>query len=184
MDQLPASITLTVAVLTVFFIFILALKYALPDSFARTRLMMTSFFFFIVTTLTISFWPYTLATLPFTIPACILGTVVGYALGVRAAQQRLNAEGMVQYMEHFAHIHSTHLKNLTWWSLINFYSVMSAILLINLVGFSTVLFPQVQNLAIATSGIGAFLIGTIAPYLIHLWSIKARHSSTIPTSER
>ena len=184
MDQLPASITITVAVLTVFLTFIIALKYALPDNFARTRLMMTSFFFFIVTTLTISFWPYTFVTLPFTIPACILGVVVGYVLGFRAAERRLNAEGMVHYMEHFARIPPTHFKNLTWWSLINFYSVMSAIVLINLVGFSTVIFREAQNLVIATSGVGAFLLGTIAPYLIHLWSIKMRHNSTTPQSER
>ncbi|MSR70667.1 hypothetical protein EXS62_01350 [Candidatus Kaiserbacteria bacterium] len=184
MDQLPVSITVTVVVLTAFLIFITALKYAGLSEFSRTRLMMTSFFCFIVTTLTISFWPYTLVTLPFTIPACVVGIVLGYALGVRAARQRLSAEGMVHYMEHFAHIHPTHLKNLTWWSLINFYSVMSALVLINLVGFSTVLFRDAQTLAILTSAVGAFLLGTIIPYLIHLWSIKAKHPSTSSTSER
>ena len=184
MDQLPSSIIATVAVLTIFLVFITALKYSAASEFVRTRLMMTAFFCFIVSTLTISFWNYTLVTLPFTVPSCLLGMAAGYILGVRAAKQRLSAEGMVHYMQHFAHVHPTHIKNLTWWSLINFYSVMGALLLINLVGFSTVIFREAQNLAVATSTVGAFLLGTIIPYLFHLWSIKAAQNTNSTTSDR
>src|SRR6185312_10799789 len=119
MTELPNSITLTIALLTVFLCFIVAINYAVPDNFRRTRLSMTSFFFFIVVTLTISFWQYTLATLPFTVPAFAVGALIGYVIGVRTAEKRLNAEGTAHYMEHFMHIHTRELKKLTWWSLIN-----------------------------------------------------------------
>ena len=165
MDQLPASITLTVAVLTAFLVFITALKYTAMSRFVRTRAIMTSFFFFIVTTLTISFWQYTFATLPFTIPAALLGVLVGYMVGVRTAEKRLHTEGLEHYMEHFAHIHIHEVKRLTWWSLVNFYSVMSALVLINLVGFSTVIFRQNESLAIMTSLPAHFYWGQSLPTL-------------------
>jgi hypothetical protein len=172
MEQLPGSITITVLLLTIFLSFITALKYAVANDFMRKRLIMTSFFFFIIATLTVSFWEYALATLPFTIPACLIGALIGRLVGVRAAQARLKAEGLAHYTKHFAHVHTEELKHFTWWTLINFYSVMSALVLINLVGFSTVIFRQNEMLAIMTSMVGAFLLGTIAPYLIHLWGIK------------
>lgn len=184
MEQLPASITITVALLTVFLSFITVLKYAVEDDFVRTRLIMTSFFFFIVATLTISFYKHTAATLPFTIPAWILGVAVGYIGGVRAAQARLKLEGVRHYMRHFAHVHIKNASDITWWSVVNFYSVMSALVLINLVGLSTVIFRQAENWAVATSTVGAFLLGTIAPYLVHLWRIRARQNTRSSTSER
>ncbi len=115
MNQLPVSITVTVAVLTIFLCFITALKYAVPNNFVRTRLIMTSFFFFIVTTLTISFWQFALATLPYTIPVFLIGCVLGYVLGVQTERQKLNAQGLDYYMQHFAHIHVHDIKSLTWW---------------------------------------------------------------------
>ncbi len=183
MEQLPNTIVLTILVLTAFFIGIVALKYSTLSNFSRTRLMMTAFFAFIVVTLTISFWHYTLQTLPYTIPAFIVGAILGQVVGVRAAESRLSAEGTVEYMEHFAHIHQTHLKRLTWWSLVNFYSVMGALVLINLVGASTVLFKQDMPLILFTCVVGALLLGSIVPYLIHLWSITAAHASSKMTSE-
>jgi len=174
--ELPASITITIALLTVFLCFFVGLKYATISSFTRMRLMMTSFFFFIVATLTISFWQFTLDTIPFTAPAFIIGALMGYIVGVRAAEHRLRTEGIAHYMEHFAHVHVTEFKKLTWWSVINFYSVMGALILINLVGFTTVILQQNKSFAILTSAVGAFLLGTIAPYLVHLWSIRAKHS--------
>ena len=171
--DLPNSVTVTVAVLTVFLVFITALKYAVADEFVRTRLMMTAFFFFIVATLSVSFWQYALNTLPYTIPACFLGAILGYALGVRTEQYKLSTEGLTYYMQHFAHVHFKDMETFTWWSYINFYSVMSALVLINLVGLSNVIFHQAEDWAIATSVVGAFLLGTIAPYLTHLWSLPA-----------
>jgi hypothetical protein len=178
MDQLPGTITVTIALLTVLLVFITALKYAVPDDFARTRAIMTSFFFFIIATLTISFWRYAMATLPFTIPAFFIGSVVGYIVGVRAAEKKLTAQGLAHYMEHFAHVHARDLRKLNWWSVINFYSIMGALVLINFVGLSTVIFRQSQDLAILTSAVGAFLLGTIAPYLLHLWSIRTKRAAT------
>lgn len=184
MDQLPTSITLTIALLTIFLCYIVILNYNVADNFRRTRLSMTSFFFFIVITLSISFWQYTLATLPSTIPAFLVGALIGYVIGVRTAEKRLNTEGTAHYMEHFMHVHAQEFKKLTWWSLINFYSIMGALVLINFVGFSTVLFRQNELLAIVTSSVGAFLLGTIAPYLVHLWSIRAKHHASNTTSDR
>ncbi len=171
MEQLPPSITITIVILTVFFCFILGLKYSALSNFMRTRLMMTAFFFFIVATLTISFWQYTSATLPFTIPAFVLGALIGYFVGVRAAEDRLNTEGISDYMQHFAHIRPDQMHKFTWWSFVNFYSVMGALILINMVGFTNVILGQNESFAIFTSSVGAFLLGTIAPYLIHLWMI-------------
>ncbi|HVU80055.1 MAG TPA: hypothetical protein VHD37_01690 [Candidatus Paceibacterota bacterium] len=183
MEGLPASITVTIAVLTVFLSFITALKYAVEDDFARTRLIMTAFFFFIVATLTVSFWKYTFDTLPFTTPAWLLGALIGYILGVRTEQAKLRMQGLTHYMQHFAHVHPTDFQNFKWWSVINFYSVMSALLLINLVGLSTVIFREAESWAIATSVMGAFLLGSIAPYLIHLWSIRSPQAASKTTSE-
>lgn len=171
--QLPVSILLAIALLTLFLSYLVVLKYNVPSNFNRTRLGMTSFFFFIVITLTLSFWHFTLATLPYTIPAFIVGGFLGYLVGVRGAEDRLKAEGIAHYREHFAHVHIRGLTNLTWWSVVNFYSVAGALVLINLVGFSTVIVRS-ELLAIATSSVGALLLGTIAPYLYHLWSIGAK----------
>jgi hypothetical protein len=183
-DQLPTSITITVLVLTVFLSFITVIKYTVENRFVQTRLLMTSFFFFIVATITISFWQYSLITLPYTVPAWLLGALIGYVLGVRTEQQKLRAEGLAYYKKHFAHIHIKDIEKLTWWSVINFYSVMSALILINLVGLSTVIFRGAEIWAIATSTVGAFLLGTIAPYLVHLWSIKTAQNNNNTTSER
>lgn len=174
MDQsasLPGSIVLAIAVLAVFLSYLVVLKYTVRENFHRTRLSMTSFFFFIVTTLSLSFWQYTMHTLPYTVPAFFIGIALGYLVGVRGAEERLKKEGHEHYREHFAHIHIRGAGDLPWWSVINFYTIMGALVLINLVGFSTVLVPS-ESLAIATSAVGALLLGTIAPYLIHLWALR------------
>lgn len=183
MDQLPLSITASIALLTLFLCFAVGLKYAVLGNFERTRLVMTSFFFFIVLTLTISFWQYRAASLPYTIPAALLGMALGYALGVRTEQQKLKTHGIRHYMRHFAHVHFNDFKSLNWWSVINFYSVAGGLLLINLIGLSTVIFGGDQQSAVRTSMVGAFLLGTIVPYLFHLWSIKAPHHTRSTTSE-
>lgn len=182
--MLPGTITLTIALLTVFFCFIAALNYLVLDNFLRTRIIMTSFFFFIVTTLTISFWQYTLITLPYTIPAFGIGLIGGYLLGVRAAEKRLHAEGLAFYTRHFAHIEVRGFTKMKWWIFINYYSIMGALVLINFVGISTVLFRNNTAFAITTSVVGAFLIGSIAPYLIHLWRINATHHASSTSNER
>jgi hypothetical protein len=174
MDTLPGSITISVLLLTIFLVFITALKYAIEDNFLRTRLIMTAFFIFIVATLTVCYWPFFFATLPFTIPAGLVGVIIGYFVAVRAAEEKLKEEGVAYYMSHFAHIHFKDVTVLNWWSLVNFYSIMGALALLNLVGLTTVLFHNLKPLTLLTSAFGAFLIGTIAPYLVHLWSIKSR----------
>jgi hypothetical protein len=133
---------------------------------------MSFFFIFIVATLSISFWDLAFMTLPYTIPALGIGILAGYVLGVRTERQKLAMQGLEHYMEHFAHIHLHDFRSFTWWSFINFYSVMGGLFLMNLVGLSNVIFSGVEMWAIATSVFGAFLIGTIVPYLAHLWSIN------------
>ena len=172
--HLPYSIILTIATLTAFFIFIIAAKFAVEDNFLRTRLIMTAFFFFLIATLTICFKEFFFATLPFTIPAGAFGIIAGYIIGIPAAQERLKKEGVRRYMQDFAAVEVKGVRGFAWWSVINFYTVMAALLLINLVGLTTVLLHNLEPMALATSAVGAFLIGTIVPYLIHLWSIKRR----------
>ncbi len=178
MSELPFTIILELTLLTVFLTFITGLKYVIPDNFMRTRVIMTSFFLFIVSTLTISFWQFTWATLPFTVPAALVGMIVGYFVGVRTERKKLETHGIEHYMEHFAHIHLHDVVSLNWWSLINFYSVIGGLLLINLVGLSTVIFGG-EIWAIVTSTIGAFLLGSILPYLYHLWSIHGEDAETV-----
>ena len=184
MEQLPGSVILVVALLTIFLAAITALKYAVRSNFVRTRAIMTLFFIFIISTLTVSYFEFFFATLPYTIPAGLVGVAVGYFVGVRAAEKKLDTHGLEHYIEHFAHVHIHEIKVLNWWSIINFYSVMGALLLINLVGLTTVIFHNTKPLTLATSAFGAFLIGTIAPYLIHLWSIRPAHHKRSTTSER
>ena len=183
MRQLPASIIITVAVLTAFLVFITALKFAVEDHFTRTRLIMSAFFCFIVATLTISYWEFFFDTLPYTIPAGAFGMLAGYLIGVRAAQAKLAAQGAANYIKHFAHIHLRDVEEGNWWSIINFYSVMGALALINLVGLTTVILHNLKPMALATSAFGAFLIGSIIPYLIHLWTINVRQNRSKKTSE-
>lgn len=184
MQQLPASIIATIAALTVFLSLVVVFKYAVSDKFTRMRLVMSAFFCFIVTTLTVSYWPFFFATLPYTVPAGTVGVLVGWLIGVRAAQARLAAEGAAHYLKHFTHIHLQDVAEGNWWAVINFYSVMSALILINLVGLTTVIFHNLKPMTLATSAFGAFLIGSIIPYLIHLWSINPRHRRTSATSDK
>ena len=183
MESISLAIVGAIASLTAFLILISALRYTTPDRFVRTRLVMTLFFCFIVVTLTLAFWRYTMQSLVFTVPALIIGVLVGHLVGVKAAQERLMLEGVENYVEHFAHVHLADVAKLEWWSIINFYSVMGALLLINFVGLSTVIFPGSETWAMATCVFGAFLIGTVAPYIIHLWSIKAAQNSSSTASE-
>lgn len=182
MAQLPLSIVLTIVILTVFLMFVTGLKYASLPRFLHTRLMMTAFFLFIVATITVSFWEYALMTLPYSAPAFVAGIIAGAVLGVRAAQERLEKEGAA-YLEHFANIHPHELRKLTWWTLVNFYTVMSALLLINFIGLSTVIFHEARNWVLLTSAVGAFLLGTIVPYLIHVWTIKVAQPRSSTHSE-
>lgn len=177
MDQLLVSATIGIAALAGFLLFITALKYGVTDSFARTRLIMTAFVAFIVVTLTAAFWRYTEASLAFSIPALLLGMLVGHEVGVRAAQEKLMVEGVERYMEHFAHIHLADISKLEWWSIINFYSIAGALLIINLLGASVVFFEGRETWALATCAIGAFLVGTLLPYLMHLWRLKTSRST-------
>src|SRR3990167_4470632 len=183
MEALPFSIIAVIAVLTLFLSLLIVLKYAVEDNFIRTRSIMTAFFCFIVATLTISYWPFFFATLPFTIPAGALGVAAGYLVGVRAAEQRLRTEGLAHYLSHFAHIH-VDKGEFNWWALVNFYSVMGALILINFVGLTTVIFHNLKPLTLATSAFGAFLIGSIIPYLIPPLTIRIKQNKKNTRSDR
>jgi len=183
MDSLVLSTTTAIAALAAFTIFVSALRYAVSDSFARTRLSMTAFFCFIVVTLTMAFWRYTFDSLPFVAPAFALGLIVGHFVGVKKAQERLMLEGFEHYLEHFAHVDIFDARSLRWWPLINFYSIAGALILINFVGLSNVIFAGRESWALAACAVGAFLLGTIAPYLIHLWAINPAQNKSSTTSE-
>lgn len=173
MDQLLVSTTIAIATLAAFLIFITALKYAMADTFARTRLIMSAFVAFIVAALTASFWQYTVPSLGFSLPALALGMLAGHFVGVRAAQEKLVAQGVERYVEHITHVNFGDSQNLQWWSVINFYTIAGALVIINLLGLSVVLFNQSATLVFATCAIGAFLVGTLLPYLAHLWRVRS-----------
>lgn len=168
-------ITIAIALLALFFLSIAIGKFAIRNTFTRTRFMMSALFMFIVLTLSISFWPHASMTLPYAIPACALGVVLGYAIGVRTERQKLMVQGLEQYMQRFAIIEHSDFKNLNWWSFVNFYSVMSGLVLINLVGFTNIILEGEPSFVIFTSVVGAMLIGSIIPYLAHLWTFPLTH---------
>ncbi len=174
MDPHPAVI-LALALLSTFLIGITVLKYSVRDDFTRTRLIMSGLFFFIVTTLTFSYWRYVIMTLPYVVPAFFMGIILGYAIGVRTDRQKLMMHGLEGYMERFARIEHHDFKNLTWWSFVNFYSIMAALVLINLIGLTNVILDASPKLIATTSAVGAAFIGSIVPYLIHLWTVPYVH---------
>lgn len=167
-----------IALLALFLIAITVFKYLIQDAFTRTRFMMTGLFLFIVLTLTIAFWPFALMTLPYTIPAFGVGILIGYLVGVQTERQKILVQGIEHYIEHFAHIEDEDFKNMTWWTVINFYSVTAALVLINLVGFTNVITHSSPVFVIVTTTVGAALIGSIVPYLAHLWTLRFRRSET------
>lgn len=167
-----STITLTIAALAAFFVYLTAVTYAVKNKFTRERLIMTSFFVFIVFTLSLAFWQYRYVSLPYAAPALLVGMGLGYVVAVRAAKERLLVEGVTHYIEHATHVYLKDLRALRWWSILNFYSIMGALLIINLVGLSMVWFNSNDTLAITTCVLGAFGVGTLAPYLVHLWSIR------------
>ncbi|KND50375.1 MAG: hypothetical protein AB202_01825 [Parcubacteria bacterium C7867-007] len=176
MTPFNSTVIIVVALLALFLISITVSKYAMHDNFLRTRFIMSALFGFIVLTLTISFWKFALMTLPFTVPSMLVGIGLGYLIGVRTEQQKILTHGIEHYMERFARIEHKDVKNLTWWSLINFYSIMCGLILINLIGFTNVILQGSPGFIIATSVVGAAFIGSILPYLYHLW--------TLPCGER
>lgn len=177
MTGIPPSIIIVIALLAVFLIGITIVKYAVHDNFMRTRLQMTALFSFIVLTLSISFWPFAALTLPYSIPALLVGILLGYFIGVHTERQKLMMHGFERYMERFARIEHSDVKNLTWWSIINFYSIMCGLILINLVGFTNVILQGSPTFIIVTSAVGAAFVGSILPYLAHLWSFQLTHRS-------
>jgi hypothetical protein len=170
------TIILVLAAMVVFLSFLTVVKYAITDNFTRTRAIMTAFLIFIVVTITTSFWRYTLISLWFTIPAFFVGILLGYKLGVSAAEQKIATKGVKHYMKNFAQISTADLKSMTWWSIVNFYSIMGALILINLMVLSTIIFPGLESIALITATVGALLIGTLIPYIIHLWSVTSKES--------
>lgn len=166
-----SAVIFLIALLALFLIGITVVKYAIVDTFVRTRLTMSALFCFIVATLSIAFWPSAPITLPFTVPAFGVGMLLGYFIGVRTARQKLMMQGAEHYMEHFAHIDPEDLKHLTWWSIINFYSIMCGLVLINLIGFTNIILRGSPAFIILTSSVGALFVGSIVPYLAHLWTV-------------
>jgi hypothetical protein len=169
MNQVTTIIVL-IALLAAFLIAITVIKYAVKDKFTETRLMMSALFVFIITTMTLAFSRSVLETLPYTAPAFVIGMALGYLIGVRTERQKIMAHGIEHYMVHFAHIRSKDLKNLTWWSIVNFYSIMCGLILVNLVGFTNVILDRSPVFTVVSSVVGALLIGSIVPYLAHLWT--------------
>jgi hypothetical protein len=167
------TIIADLAILALFLISVAASRYAIQSDFARTRFVMSALFFYIVISLSISYWSLALRTLPFAVPAFLIGLLLGELVGVRTERQKLFMHGLEGYMERFAHISHKDVQNLTWWSFINFYSVTCVLILINLIGFTTVILDRSAPLAILTSVVGAALIGSILPYLAHLWRLPA-----------
>jgi hypothetical protein len=180
---IASAITIDIALLALLLGVLTVVRFAVSSNFLRARLIMTALFCFVVMTLSISFWPYAAITLPYTIPTWVVGTLIGYFFGVTTERQKLATQGVVHYMEHFAHIHIMDIAALNWWAVINFYTVLGGLFLVNLLGFSTVILKGSVEAVIITSMAGAFMIGTIVPYLLHLWSVSARHHSKSTTSE-
>jgi hypothetical protein len=171
------AIIVVTALLALFLISITVFKYAIHNNFMRTRLTMSALFIFIVLVLSISFWPSAMITFPYTIPAFICGLILGHLIGVRTEQQKLAMNGVEHYMEHFAHINPADLQNLTWWSFINYYSIMCGLILINLVGFTNIILNGSLVFVVVSSVVGAALIGSIVPYLFHLWTVSPPKNS-------
>lgn len=175
-EHAPA-ITLVIAILAAFLISIAAAKYAIRDNFVRTRFIMSALFVFIVSTLSISFLPFAALTFPYALPGFLVGIILGQAIGVRTEQQKIVEHGIEHYMERFAHISHEDVRRLTWWSIVNFYSIMCGLVLINLIGFTNIiLHGQHTSFIIGTSIVGALFVGSIFPYLVHLWAIP-RHAA-------
>lgn len=166
------SVIAVIALLALFLIALTVAKYAVKSAFVRTRLIMSGLFGFIVLTLSISFWQSAFMTLPFTIPSLLLGVALGYHIGVRTERQKIMVHGIEHYMEHFAYIDPAEVRKLTWWTVVNYYSIMAALIVINLIGFTNVILKGSPLFIIVTSCVGAALIGSILPYLAHLWSIR------------
>jgi hypothetical protein len=173
-DHTPAIIAV-LALLAAFLISIAVSKYAFKDNFTRTRVVMSALFLFITSTLTISFWPFAVMTFPYALPALLFGIILGQSIGVRTEQLKIVEHGIEHYMERFAHISHEDVKKFTWWSLINFYSIMCGLVLINLIGFTNIILGGSKNFIIGTSVAGALFVGSIVPYLFHLWTIPFTH---------
>jgi len=165
------TMLVAVAALAVYLIFVVALQYTTTSRFTRMRLVMTGLFVYVVFTLTWAFWDYAIASLGLSSLALLGGLVVGRYVGVPAAQERMSAQGKAAYREHFAHVHPRDIAHLQWWSVINYYSIMAALVVINLTGLSDVWFAGHQGWALFTCAVGAFLVGSIVPYLVHLWDL-------------
>jgi len=166
------TVIVSIALLAVFLIALTVAKYAFHHSFARTRFIMSALFVYLVLSLSVAFWSYGPITLPFAIPGLIVGVLLGYVIGVRTERQKLMMHGIEHYLEHFAHITEDDVKSFTWWSFVNYYSITCALLLINLIGFTNVIAKSSPSFVIATCAFGALLIGSIVPYLAHLWTIR------------
>ena len=173
MIQTPYVVTLSIALITTFLIAATAIKYGMEKStFARNRAIMTLFVFFVTMTLGVSFWHNIMSAITYIIVSLVVGVLIGYFVGVETAKKKLTMQGLEYYTEHFAHIHIHDFKKLTWWSVINFYSVIIALFMINLIGLATVIF-KTEIWAVISLSAGAFLLGTLLPYILHLWSLTA-----------
>jgi hypothetical protein len=171
MDTNIIAVVTALAALVIFLCLVTVLKYAIRGNFTRTRVILTLLLVFLVAVVLLAFWQYIAASATTMFTTFLLGILVGERAGVRPAQRKIAIDGVQHYMEHYITSNKDEIKTLTWWGLVNFYAIMCALIMMNLIGLSRILFEGNRELAIAVVALGTFLIGTIVPYIIHLWRV-------------
>lgn len=172
MDTNIIAVMTALAALVIFLCLVVVLKYAIKGNFTRTRIILTLLLGFLVAVVLLAFWQHIAASATTMLTAFLLGVLIGERGGVRPAQRKIATEGVRYYMEEFVHTSKEELKAFTWWSIVNFYAIMCALIMMNLVGLSRILFDGNMYLATGVVAFGAFLIGVTLPYVIHLWRVR------------
>lgn len=172
MDTNIIAVVTALAALVIFLCLVTVLKYAIRGNFTRTRIIMTALLFFLVAVVLLAFGPYITESATTMFTAFLLGLFIGERAGVRPAQRKIATDGVQHYIEHYVTDNKDEIKTLTWWSIVNFYAILCALIMMNLIGLSRILFEGHTTIAIGVVAFGAFLIGTILPYIIHLWRVR------------
>jgi hypothetical protein len=176
MDTNVIPVMTALAALVIFLCLVVVLKYAIRGNFTRTRIILTLLLCFLVSVVLLAFWNHIAASATTMLTTFLFGVLIGERGGVRPAQRKIATEGVRYYMEEFVHSSREELKAFTWWGIVNFYAIMCALIMMNLVGLSRIFFEENGHLATVVVGFGTFLIGVTLPYVIHLWRVHYEHN--------
>lgn len=168
------QVIISIGLLSAYFFFLLLMRHAVRNHFLITRFTITAFIVYMFATLIVVYWTPMMDNAVQGSVAFLAGLVLGRFMAVTVERRKIAEEGLSNYLEHYLHIHIKSLENLEWWSIVNVHTVIVTLIFIDLLGLNRTVYDSAPATLFIVV-LALFLVGTVIPYAVHLWTIKASH---------